>query len=77
MMNSLNHTENQTSKNAAIYARVSSQKQKDGETIESQIDALKKFAQENNYFIKEEFVFQDNGISGSTLQRPGLDELEM
>ena len=75
MMNSLNHTENQTSKNAAIYARVSSQKQKDGETIESQIDALKKFAQENNYFIKEEFVFQDNGISGSTLQRPGLDEL--
>jgi len=67
--------EKQTAKKAAIYARVSSQKQKDGETIASQIDALKRYAQENNYSVKEEFIFLDNGISGSILQRPGLDEL--
>jgi len=62
-------------KKAAIYARVSSQKQKEGETIESQLHALREFANNEGYEIPENWIFQDNGVSGSTLQRPALDEL--
>jgi site-specific DNA recombinase len=62
-------------KKIAIYARVSSQKQKDEETIESQIDVLKIYAKEKHYNIDEKFIFLDNGVSGSTMQRPALDEL--
>lgn len=60
---------------AALYARVSSQKQKDEETIDSQIDSLRRYAQEKGYTINEKFIFLDNGVSGSTLQRSALDEL--
>jgi site-specific DNA recombinase len=62
-------------KKAAIYARVSSQKQKDEETIDSQVDALYLYACENGYTINDKLVFLDNGVSGSILQRPALDEL--
>lgn len=60
---------------AAIYARVSSQKQKDEDTIESQIDALKHYAEENNYSVDSKHIFVDNGVSGTVLQRPALEEL--
>lgn len=60
---------------AVIYARVSSQKQKDGETIESQVSALKVLAKKQSYQINDNMVFLDNGISGKFLQRPALDEL--
>ena len=59
----------------AIYARVSSQKQKDEETIDSQIDALRNYAKAENYILDEKLIFIDNGVSGNTLQRPALDEL--
>jgi site-specific DNA recombinase len=62
-------------KKVAIYARVSSQKQKDEDTIESQIDALRHYAQKSEYTIQENLIFSDNGVSGSILQRPALDEL--
>jgi site-specific DNA recombinase len=62
-------------KEAAIYARVSSQKQKDEATINSQLDALKTYAKENNFSVNENFIFLDDGVTGTTLQRPGLDEL--
>jgi len=62
-------------KKAAIYARVSSQKQKEGETIDSQIQALREFACAEGYETPENLVFLDNGVSGTTLQRPALDEL--
>lgn len=60
---------------AAIYARVSSRKQKEEETINSQIDSLKRYAEENNYFLDPRHIFIDNGVSGTVLQRPALDEL--
>lgn len=75
MKKDINTVEKLIKPKIAIYARVSSQKQKDEETIESQIDALKLYAKENNYPINDEFIFLDNGVSGSTMQRPGLDEL--
>lgn len=62
-------------KRAAIYARVSSKKQKEGDTISSQVEALSLYASREGYFIPDNWVFLDEGISGSTLQRPGLDDL--
>ena len=57
----------------AIYSRVSSEEQKDGKTIDSQINELKKHAQENGYIIVKEY--KDDGWSGGLLARPALDEL--
>ena len=62
-------------KNAAIYARVSSTKQKEGENIQSQISILTDYADKNGYSIPDGWVFQDEGISGSILQRPALESL--
>ena len=62
-------------KKAAIYARVSSQKQKDDETIESQELILREFGAKEGYQIPAAWTFLDNGISGQSLHRPALDEL--
>ena len=70
-----NHMKENVTKKAAIYARVSSQRQKDGDTIESQIEALKTFALQEGYTVPEKWLFIDNGVSGEMLDRPALDEL--
>jgi site-specific DNA recombinase len=62
-------------KKAAIYARVSSQKQQEEETIDSQVDVLHLYAKQQGYQIPDNWIFLDNGISGTSLQRPALDEL--
>lgn len=62
-------------KNAAIYARVSSAKQKEGENIQSQISALVEYANRNCLNIPNEWIFRDEGYTGSILQRPSLDSL--
>lgn len=62
-------------KKAAIYARVSSLKQKEDETIESQELVLREFGHKEGYQIPEAWLFLDNGITGQSLQRPALDEL--
>jgi site-specific DNA recombinase len=59
----------------AIYARVSSERQKEEKTIESQTSALKEFAHAQNYVLPESWVFEDEGYSGATLARPGLERL--
>jgi site-specific DNA recombinase len=59
----------------AIYARVSSERQKEEKTIESQTSVLKEFAQAQNYVVPENWVFEDEGYSGATLARPGLERL--
>ena len=59
----------------AIYARVSSERQKEEKTIESQTCELKEFAQAQNYVVPESWVFEDEGYSGATLARPGLERL--
>ena len=60
---------------AAIYARVSSEKQKEGETIKSQIHALKNYAEKHNYEIPNGWIFSDDGVSGTIVSRPALDGL--
>ena len=62
-------------KTAAIYTRVSSDKQKEKQTIGSQTAAVMEYAQSNGYAVPAEWIFQDEGYSGSTLVRPGLERL--
>jgi site-specific DNA recombinase len=62
-------------KAAAIYARVSSDRQKETHTIGSQVAALTQFAAEHNYLVPPEWLFQDEGYSGATLVRPGLEAM--
>jgi site-specific DNA recombinase len=62
-------------KAAAIYARVSSDRQKEQHTITSQIAALIDYAQANGYAVPAEWIFQDEGYSGAILVRPGLEAL--
>jgi site-specific DNA recombinase len=60
---------------AAIYARVSSARQKKDETIASQTAALRTHAQQLGVELPEEWVFEDEGHSGATLVRPALERL--
>lgn len=62
-------------KQIAIYARVSSQRQKEGDTIKSQVDSLLTYANQQGYKVNKNWIFIDDGVSGKTLQRPALDEL--
>jgi site-specific DNA recombinase len=62
-------------KPAAIYARVSSDRQKENHTIASQTAALIEYAQTHGYSVPQEWVFQDEGYSGAILVRPGLEAL--
>lgn len=60
---------------AAIYARVSSDQQREQNTIASQTAALLDYAQGHQYTIPPEWIFQDEGYSGGVLVRPGLERL--
>ena len=60
---------------AAIYARVSSEKQKEENTIASQTAALVAFARDQGYSVPDEWVFEDRGYSGANLVRPGLERV--
>jgi site-specific DNA recombinase len=63
------------SRPAAIYARVSSDRQKENHTIASQTAALKEYAHAHDYLVPAEWVFEYEGDSGATLVRPGLEAL--
>lgn len=60
---------------AAIYTRVSSDRQKEEHTIGSQILALTEYAHNQGFTVPDEWIFQDEGYSGATLLRPGLERL--
>ena len=62
-------------KAAAIYARVSSEQQKEENTIASQTAALIEFAREQGYSVPDDWVIEDEGFSGASLLRPGLERL--
>ena len=62
-------------KTAAIYARVSSDKQKEENTIASQTAALIAFAAEQGCAVPAEWIFEDEGYSGASLIRPGLERV--
>src|SRR5450631_3100922 len=62
-------------KMAAIYARVSSEQQREEHTIASQTAALIEFAKTHELEVPKEWVFEDEGYSGATLERPGLERV--
>jgi site-specific DNA recombinase len=57
----------------AFYCRVSTEEQREGQTIESQIKELERFAGDRNWTTIS--VYKDEGWSGSILARPELDRL--
>ena len=62
-------------KNAAIYTRVSSERQKEEHTIASQTAALKEWAPTQQCLVSPDCIFEDEGYSGAILQRPGLERM--
>jgi len=56
-------------KHTAIYARVSSEKQAEENTIESQLSELKEICKD----FQSVRVYKDDGWSGETLNRPAVD----
>jgi site-specific DNA recombinase len=62
-------------KYAAVYARVSTEDQGKGFSIPTQLEACQKLAAREGYTVPEGFVLIDEGISGTTMDRPSLRKL--
>jgi len=60
---------------AAIYARVSSDQQREAHTIASQTAALIECAKTLGVDVPKAWIFEDEGFSGATLERPGLERV--
>jgi site-specific DNA recombinase len=60
---------------AAIYARVSSERQAREDTIASQLEALDRRIRDDGLGCDPELRFIDDGVSGTLLLRPGLERL--
>lgn len=60
---------------AGYYARVSTALQENEATIESQIDEICTRIKADGNVLPQENRFQDDGWTGSVLQRPGLDTM--
>jgi site-specific DNA recombinase len=59
----------------ALYARVSTSRQAQAQTIEQQLERLQAHVQAQGDTVAEQAVFRDAGYSGASLSRPGLDQL--
>ncbi|MCY4059282.1 MAG: recombinase family protein [Gammaproteobacteria bacterium] len=58
---------------AAIYTRVSSERQREAQTIASQTAALVDWVTTLDLEVPREWIFEDDGYSGATLERLGLE----
>jgi site-specific DNA recombinase len=59
----------------AWYVRVSTQRQAQTQTIDQQLGLWREYSQAQGWPWQEEHVFRDDGYSGASLHRPGLDRL--
>lgn len=59
----------------AFYARVSSEQQVRKETIDSQVQALRRRIAADGLALDESLGFADEGVSGAALVRPALERL--
>jgi site-specific DNA recombinase len=59
----------------ALYVRVSSERQTLAQTLDQQIERLTAYVQAQGEIVCPEQIFRDDGYSGATLNRPGLDRL--
>jgi site-specific DNA recombinase len=63
----------------ALYVRVSTQRQAQQQNVEQQVERLythlAAHAAQEGWEVGEDDIFRDDGYSGATLRRPGLDRL--
>src|SRR5580658_10168883 len=59
----------------ALYARVSSERQAEANTIASQVAELRQRIAQDGCTIHDDDCFVDDGVSGATLIRPALERL--
>src|SRR5256886_9531260 len=59
----------------AVYGRVSTTRQAQAQTIEQQLDRLRAAVAGHGWELDEQHVYRDDGYSGASLGRPGLDGL--
>ena len=59
----------------ALYARVSTQRQAQADGVSQQLQRLRAHALGQGWIVAEENVFRDDGYSGASLKRPGLERL--
>ena len=60
----------------ALHVRVSTSRQHQQQTIEQQLSRLRDHvATRPDWHVAEEHIYRDDGYSGATLKRPGLDRL--
>jgi site-specific DNA recombinase len=60
---------------AGIYARVSSKRQAQDQTIEQQLARGRTAIEVHGWELSEAHIYRDDGYSGARLSRPGLDRL--
>jgi site-specific DNA recombinase len=60
-----------TLNNAAIYCRSATT----GDSVPAQLEVCQGFAREHGYIVPDAYVCFDDGRSGTTLERPGLQRL--
>jgi site-specific DNA recombinase len=59
----------------AAYVRVSTSRQVKLQTIEQQLERVRKHALEKGWELPDDNVFRDDGYSGTILGRPALHEI--
>src|SRR5258708_2786334 len=67
------HQDQDSQVRAALYARVSTEEQRHGQTIQSQIAELERFVEQQGWAIQGRYI--EEGFSGALLARPELDRL--
>ena len=56
-----------------IYVRVSTLRQAQAQSIEQQLSRLHEYVERRGWALPAENIFRDDGHSGATLNRSGLD----
>jgi len=59
----------------AIYARYSSENQSE-KSIDDQVRVCRKYIEENGLTLNEKHIYADEALSGSLINRPGIQALE-
>ena len=59
----------------AIYLRTSTLRQAQAQSCDQQLDRLQTYLQAQGWLLPSENIFRDDGFSGASLKRPGLDRL--
>src|SRR5215217_4147673 len=59
----------------ALYARVSTTRQAQAQTIDQQLTRLRAWVAEHSWTLDATHVYCDDGFSGASLNRPALDQL--